>query len=156
MKTPFHKNEAIYRPVPSCLLVLETVFSMPALKCLLVVTQEWHTQYYTSQIPFPLVSVVLFGTLNHFYLKHFKVFPCTVNISNVNFTSKISIPPGPVFKNMGQQMSGPDSSNGQSIRHGSEGWFESLLGRDIFCLTFTVSQEHPLMCWKWMLLPAHS
>ena len=36
----------------------------------------------------------------------------TVNISNVNFTSKISIPPEPVFKNMGQQMSGPDSSNG--------------------------------------------
>ena len=36
----------------------------------------------------------------------------TVNISNVNFTSKISIPPEPVFQNMGQQMSGPDSSNG--------------------------------------------
>ena len=36
----------------------------------------------------------------------------TVNIPNVNFTLKISIPPEPVFKNMGQQMSGPDSSNG--------------------------------------------
>ena len=36
--------------------------------------------------------------------------PHTVNISNVNFTSKISTPPEPVFKNMGQQMSGPDSS----------------------------------------------
>ena len=63
-------------------------------------------------------------------------------ISNVNFTSKISIPPEPVFKNMGQQMSGPDSSIGWSIRHESEGWgFESLSGRDIFCLknfdTFT-------------------
>ena len=43
---------------------------------------------------------------------------------------------------MGQQMSGPDSSNGQSIRHESEVWgFKSLSGRDIFCLknfdTFT-------------------
>ena len=43
---------------------------------------------------------------------------------------------------MGQQMSGPDSSIGQSIRHESEGWgFESHSGRDIFCLknfdTFT-------------------
>ena len=38
--------------------------------------------------------------------------PRTVNISNVNFTSKISIPPEPVFKHMGQEMSGPDSSNG--------------------------------------------
>ena len=28
--------------------------------------------------------------------------PRAVNISNVNFTSKISIPPEPVFKNMGQ------------------------------------------------------
>ena len=38
-------------------------------------------------------------------------------------------------QNMGQQMSGPDSSNGLSIRHESEGWgFESLSGRDIFCL----------------------
>ena len=43
---------------------------------------------------------------------------------------------------MGQQISGPDSSNDYSIRHESEGWgFESPLGRDIFCLknfdTFT-------------------
>ena len=38
-------------------------------------------------------------------------------------------------QNMGQQMSGPDSSNGESIRHESEGWgFQSLSGRDIFCL----------------------
>ena len=36
--------------------------------------------------------------------------PSTVNISNVNFISKISIPPEPVFNNMGQQISGPDSS----------------------------------------------
>ena len=38
--------------------------------------------------------------------------PRTVKISNVNFTSKISIPPEPVLKNTGQQMSGPDSSIG--------------------------------------------
>ena len=31
----------------------------------------------------------------------------TVNISNVNFTSKISIPPESVFKNMGQQIVWP-------------------------------------------------
>ena len=36
---------------------------------------------------------------------------------------------------MGQQMSGPDSSNGTSIWHESEGWgFESPSGRDVFCL----------------------
>ena len=58
--------------------------------------------------------------------------PRTVNISNVNFTSRISTLPEPVFKNMGQQMSGPDSSIGWSIRHESEGWgFKSLSGRDI-------------------------
>ena len=37
--------------------------------------------------------------------------PRTINISNVNFFSKISTPPAPVFKNMGQQISGPGSSN---------------------------------------------
>ena len=48
----------------------------------------------------------------------------------------MSIPPEPVFKNMGQQMSGPDSSSDSSIPHESEGWgFESPSGRDIFCLT---------------------
>ena len=31
------------------------------------------------------------------------------------------MPPEPVFKNMGQQMPGPDSSNGYSIQHESEG-----------------------------------
>ena len=48
---------------------------------------------------------------------------------------KISIPPEPVFKNMEQQMSGPDSSNGQSIPHEPEGLgIESPSGRDNFCL----------------------
>ena len=57
-----------------------------------------------------------------------------VNISNVNFTWKTFIPPEPVFKNMVQQTSGPDSSNDYSIRHESEDWvFESPSGRDIFC-----------------------
>ena len=70
--------------------------------------------------------------------------PCTVSISNVNFTPKISIPPEPVFQNMGQQMAGPNSSNCQSIRYESEGWgFEFLSGGDIFCLknfdTFTIT-----------------
>ena len=45
-------------------------------------------------------------------------------------------------QNMGQQMSGPDSSKGWSIQHESKGWrLESPSGRDIFCLknfdTFT-------------------
>ena len=36
---------------------------------------------------------------------------------------------------MGQQIIGPYSSIGKSIRHESEGWwFESPSGRDIFCL----------------------
>ena len=69
-------------------------------------------------------------------------FHSTFSISNVNFTSKISVPPESVFRNMGQQISGPDSSNGESIRHEFEGWgLESPLRRDIFCLknfdTFT-------------------
>ena len=47
---------------------------------------------------------------------------------------KISIPPKSVLKNTGQQISGPDSSNGLSIRHEFEGWgFEYSSGRDIFC-----------------------
>ena len=69
-----------------------------------------------------------------------------------------SISPEPVFKNMGQQMSDPASSNGLSIQHESEGWgLKSLSGRDIFVSTFlTLSQEHPCLCRKWMLLPVHS
>ena len=31
-----------------------------------------------------------------------------VNISNVNLTARISIPPEPVFRKMGRQISGPD------------------------------------------------
>ena len=38
-------------------------------------------------------------------------FPGTINISNVNFTSQISIPTEPVFKNTGQEMYDPDSSH---------------------------------------------
>ena len=40
------------------------------------------------------------------------------------------------IRNTGQQMFGPDSSNGSSFRHESEGWgFESTSNWDIFCLT---------------------
>ena len=47
----------------------------------------------------------------------------------------MSIQSEQVFKNMDQQMSGPDISNGKSIRHESEGWlFKSPSGRDVFCL----------------------
>ena len=59
-----------------------------------------------------------------FSLKNFDTFTRTpVRVSKMNaraqltfkknnFTPKISIPPEPVFKNMGQQMSGPVSSIG--------------------------------------------
>ena len=82
--------------------------------------------------------------------------PRTVNISNVNFTTKISIQPEPVFKNMGQQMSGPASSSGLSIRHESEGSGLSHPQVDTFSVsnTSTLSQEHPFVSRKWMLLPA--
>ena len=36
----------------------------------------------------------------------------TQKMHTVNFTSRISTPPEPVFKNFGQQMPGPDSSIG--------------------------------------------
>ena len=54
------------------------------------------------------------------------------------YTARASIQ---VFS-MGQEMSGPDSANGKGIQHESEDWgFDSLSGRDIFCLknfdTFT-------------------
>ena len=39
-----------------------------------------------------------------------------VDISNVNFITKIPKPPKPVFQNKGRQMSRPGSSNGWSIR----------------------------------------
>ena len=59
---------------------------------------------------------------------------------------------------MGQQMFGPDSSIGQSIRHESEGYgFESPSGRDFSVSeALTLSQEHPSVCRKWKLLPVHS
>ena len=91
-----------------------------------------------------------------FCLKNFDTFPSTsFLVSKINAVSraqltfqmstllkKNSIPPEPVFKNMGHQRSGPDSSNGKIIRHESEGCgFESPSGRNIFCLknfdTFT-------------------
>ena len=70
----------------------------------------------------------------------------------------LSIPPEPVSKNMGQEMSAPDSSNGSNVRHESEGWeFESHSGRDIsVSKTLTLSQKHLFVCHKWMLLPTHS
>ena len=62
----------------------------------------------------------------------FQIFTLLKNI----YTARARI------KNMGPQMSDPDSSDGYSIGHESEGWgFESPSGRDIFCLknfdTFT-------------------
>ena len=81
------------------------------------------------------VSKTLTLSQEHLCVENECCFPSTVNISNVNFTSKISIPPEPVFTKMGQQMLVPDNWNGKNIRHESEGWgFESPSGRDILCL----------------------
>ena len=54
------------------------------------------------------------------------------------------------YKNMGQQMSAPESSIGWSIRHESEGWgFESPSGRDIFCLkNFDTCKRTPIRVSK--------
>ena len=67
--------------------------------------------------------------------------PRTVNISNVNFTSKIYIQREPVFKNIGQQMSGPNSCNGPPAQ--VETFSVSK--------TLTLSREHTFVCRKWML-----
>ena len=59
----------------------------------------------------------------------------TVHISNVNFIVLKIFIANPVFKYMGQQMSGLDSLSGWSIRHESEGWgLEFPSGRHILCL----------------------
>ena len=70
-----------------------------------------------------------------FCLKNFDTFTRTpVSVLKMNVVApaqltfqiqlyfKISIPPEPVLKNMVQQTSGPDSSNGKSIWHESESW----------------------------------
>ena len=68
-----------------------------------------------------------FPKLRHFHknihacVENESCCPRTVNISNVDFTTKIPILPELIFKYMGQQMFGPDSSSGYSIRHKSEG-----------------------------------
>ena len=63
----------------------------------------------------------------------------------------------PLLKYMGQQKLDPDSPSGKSIRYESEGWgFESPSGRDISVSnTLKLSQEHPFVSRKWMLLPVH-
>ena len=101
-----------------------------------------------------------------FCLKTFDTFtrtsecfcPRTVNSSNVNFTSKISIPPKPAFKTWDSKCV---SLIAQMVRafgmNPKVGGFESLSGRDIqVSKKLTLSQEHPFVCRKWMLLPAHS
>ena len=62
------------------------------------------------------VETIFVSKLRHFHrnthscVENECCCPRAVNISNVDFTSQISTMPEPVFKNMGQQMSGPDSS----------------------------------------------
>ena len=73
--------------------------------------------------------------------------PRTVSISKCYLCLKISIPPEPVSKHMGQQVCSPDGSNCERIRQEYEGrGFESPSGRDIFCLksfnTFTRTSVH--------------
>ena len=79
--------------------------------------------------------------------------PCTVNISNVYFTSKISIPPWPVFSKclaLIVQMVKAFSMNpkvGVRVPLRSRHFLSQKL--------LTLSQEHPFVCRKWMLLPTH-
>ena len=79
---------------------------------------------------------------------NFNWCPRTVNISKVNFTSKISAPPETVFKNMGQQMSGPERLN--RLEHSA--WIRRLGGSsppqvETFSVSkaLTLSQEQ-LLC----------
>ena len=55
-------------------------------------------------------------------------------------------------------MPGPDSPNGYTIRHESEGWgFESTSGRDIICLkNFDTFTRTSVRVSKTMLLPGHT
>ena len=55
-------------------------------------------------------------------------------------------------------MSGPDNSNGYSIRHESEGWwFESPSGGDMFCLkNFDTFKRTSFLYRKLILLPVQS
>ena len=59
-----------------------------------------------------IFSVPDISNIRSWVYKYIFCCPRTVNSSNVNFIIKISIPPEPVFKYMGQQTSGPDSSKG--------------------------------------------
>ena len=115
-------------------------------------TQTHSTERWASRLFWPWLYIKLSFVTKLHLKRHFVVLNPTgqhccyyvMNIEckallayqNVNqMLTKISISPAPVFNKMGQQMSGPDSSNGWSIRHESEGWgFESPSGRDIFCL----------------------
>ena len=141
-------SEGNSNPQPS-----EPVFKTWGNKSLAFITQllEHSAWFRRLGVRFPLRSTYfLTHKLWHFH-KNIRscvanecCCPRTVKISHVKFYSKISIPPEPVFKNMGQQMSSPDSSNG--ILHESEGCgFESPSG-GIFCLkifdTFTRTSVH--------------
>ena len=78
-------------------------------------------------------------------------------MSNVNLTTKTFVPPEPVFKRTGQQMSGPDNWSGQSVQHESEGWGSSPPQVETYFVpkTWTLSREQPFVGRKWMLY-AHS
>ena len=66
--------------------------------------------------------------------------------------------PEPVFKNVGQQMSGPDSSSGKSIPHDPKVGGSIPPQVEIFVVSksSTLSQEHLFVSLECMLSPAHS
>ena len=59
---------------------------------------------------------------------------------------------------MGQQMSGPDSPMVGAFDMNPKVGGSSPPQVETFSVskTLTLSQEHPFVCRKWMLLPAHS
>ena len=82
----------------------------------------------------------------------------TVNSSNVNFTSKISLPPEPVFKAWDSKclalIAQMVRAFGMNPKVG--GLSPSQVEAFTVLKTLTLSQEHPFVCRKWMLLPTHS
>ena len=84
--------------------------------------------------------------------------PRTVNISNINFTSKISIPPGPVFNKWDSKCLALKSQMVRAFGMNPKVGCSSPPQVETFSVskTLTLSQEHPFVCRKWMLFPAHS
>ena len=84
--------------------------------------------------------------------------PRTINSSNFNFTSKISIPPEPVFRTWDSKCLALIAQMVRAFGMNPKVGDSSPSQVETFSVskTLTLSQEHPFVCRKWMLLPAHS